>query len=143
MEHDPLKPKLHVPEIRNEIELGEKDAKEIQEYIDLHLKDLTRTIEQLEFDMGYYDHMVSANEFAREYREELGKEPRTKEYSEDQIQKIQQGIDMSKAFIVALHEEMNKAILLKIEINAYTEAFEKLEREFNSILIRIPPEQEN
>lgn len=143
MEHDPLKPKLEVPEIRKEIEEGKNDSKEVQKFIDSHLEDLRNYIEQLEFDLGYYDHMTSANEFAREYREEFEKEPHTKQYSQDEIEKIQKSIDSSKALISAIHEQMNNAVLLKIQINAETEKMETLEKRYHNLLTYISPEQAN
>ena len=143
MEHDPLKSKIEVPEIRQEIQEGERIAQEIQEYIDSHLEDLKFHIEQLEFATGYLDHMKSNNEFREEYKAEMGTESRLREYSQQEIQDIENNIKETKALIADIHEKMHEATLLKIDYSASNEVFEKLEKLFNELITRIPPEQEN
>lgn len=143
MEHDPLKPKLEVPEIQQEIKEGEQAAREIQEYLDSHIDDLKFHIDQLEFATGYLDHMQSSNEFREEYRLEMGTESRTKEYSQKEINDIQINIAETKGLIADIHEKMHEATMLKIDYNASNEIFEKLEKLFNEFMTRIPPEQEN
>ena len=143
MEQDPLKPKIQVPEIQQEIKEGEQIAREIQEYIDSHLEDLKFHIDQLEFATGYLDHMQSSNEFREEYRAEMGTEPRTKEHSQEEIDGIQNNIKETKALIADIHEKMHEATLLKIDFNASNEIFQKLENLFTEFLTHIPPEQEN
>jgi predicted nucleic acid-binding Zn-ribbon protein len=143
MENDRLKPKLEVPEIRQEIEEGEKIAQEIQEQIDAHLDDLKFHIENLEFYTGYADHMKSHNEFIEDYKKEMGEPSQLKSHTPQEIEENKRNIQETKRLIAEIHEKMNEAASLKIDFNAQNEVFEKLERIFNDLMTHIPPEQQN
>lgn len=142
MEQDPSKPKIVVEEIQDEIKSLEKDSKEIQKDLDEALEGLKLFIENLEADIGYLDHMQSGNEFAKEYREEMGKEPSSKIYSEEEMDKIRSDIDKSKAMINKIHDYMNDLTLMKVDIGISKEIFEKLEDIYNHLVFKFPKEGE-
>lgn len=133
MEHDPLKPRLEVLEIQEEIKEGERIAQEIQKYIDSHLENLKFHIEELEFATGYLDHMKSSNEFREDYKAKMGTESCLREYSQQEIQDIQNNIAETKALSQASMKKCMKQPCSKLTTVHQTKSL-KSSKSYSTIL---------
>ena len=136
------KPKIYDTEIQKNIEINKDLTREGESLIEEAFNLIRETIDLLDAETGYLEHMEGDKEYIMLEKDIVG-ETRAPKYSDEQMRESKDKIETYKKEIGELKLDIDQIILNNIHLDVINDRWNKIQNDYNNILLRIDKTQLN